>query len=208
MVMEKNVRPLTKRQKQILDFIDSTIQKAGHPPTLREMGKRFGIKSTNGVRTFLIALEKKGYIKKAPYRSRGIYMADQLKAAWRPVPVVGKIAAGLPITAIENIESSIAIDKTFLPGDGVFSLKVTGESMKNAGIFDGDYVLVQQQATANPGDIVVAIIGEEATVKRFYPEKGHVRLMPENPDFSPLIVEKNTPGFSLAGKVVGVMRRL
>lgn len=199
---------LTARQKQIFEFIQSTIEKLGFPPTVREIGHKFGITSTNGVRSILTALLRKGYIRKQPHQSRGIQLVERLQVNSRAVPIIGQIAAGLPITAIENIEGSLAIDKSFLPGEGVFTLKVTGNSMKEAGIFDGDFVLVNPQVAAKAGDIVCAIVVEEATIKKYFPHKNHIRLEPANPDFTPLIVEKNTPGFFIAGKVIGVMRKL
>ncbi len=199
---------LTFRQKEILNFISQAIQDKGYPPTLREIGKKFKIASTNGVHTILEALEKKGYIKRHPLLSRGIELIQNLKANFTLVPVVGRIAAGLPILAVENIETHLAVDKTFLPSGEIFSLKVVGESMRDAGILDGDYVLARRQETAEKGDIVVAVIGEEATVKTYVPLKNMIRLEPANPDFEPIIVDKKAPGFFIAGKVMGLMRKM
>ena len=131
----------------------------------------------------------------------------RVKPALVSVPLLGKISAGLPVLAVENVEGNIGIDKTLFPGDGIFFLKVTGDSMRDAGILNGDYVLAQQQNTADKGEIVVAMIGDEATVKRYFPEKNKVRLEPANPEYGPIIVEKRTPDFFIAGKVIGLLRK-
>ena len=202
------IRKLTERQKQILSFIEEKIKGSGMPPTIREIGKRFSISSTNGVRSILDALETKGYIRRRKLVSRGIELAKQQLSNFTRVPVVGSVPAGLPITAIENREGEVAVDTSFLPSDEVFCLRVSGESMINAGIFDGDYVLVARNAQPIKGDIVVAVIGDDATVKKFYPEKRRVRLEPQNEAFGPIVVDRNTPGFYIAGRVVGLMRRM
>ena len=202
------IKKLTERQKQILSFIEEKIKGSGMPPTIREIGKRFSISSTNGVRSILDALETKGYIRRRKLVSRGIELAKQQLSNFTRVPVVGSVPAGLPITAIENREGEVAVDTSFLPSDEVFCLRVSGESMINAGIFDGDYVLVARNAQPIKGDIVVAIIGDEATVKKVYPEKRRVRLEPQNEAFGPMVVDRNTPGFYIAGRVVGLMRRM
>lgn len=198
---------LTGRQREILEYIEGMITERGKSPTIREIGEKFGISSTNGVRTHLQALMKKGYIRRQELISRGIELVRDLSGAIRRVPLVGSVPAGNPIDAIENIDGEIAVDASFLPSGETFTLRVTGDSMIKAGIFDGDLVLVKKQKTADPGDIVVAIIGEEATVKRYYPENGRIRLQPENDSYEPIRVDKNSPEFSLAGKVVGLMRR-
>jgi repressor LexA len=202
------MRKLTERQKQILNFIEEKIVSSGMPPTIREIGRRFNITSTNGVRSILDALEAKGFIRRQKLLSRGIEIANRGIVNFSRVPLVGAVPAGLPITAIENREGEIAVDVSFLPSDDVFCLRVKGESMINAGIYDGDLVLVEKDVSPMKGDIVVAVIGEEATVKKFYLEKGRVRLEPENEAFGPIIVEQNTPGFYIAGRVVGLMRRM
>lgn len=201
-------RVLTERQKQILEYIEAKIDQFGMPPTIREIGKKFRISSTNGVRSILEALETKGYIRRQKLLSRGIELVKRNALAFSRVPIVGAVPAGLPITAIENREGEIAVDTTFLPSGEVFSLRVKGESMINAGIYDGDFVLVDRLAVPMKGDIVVAVIGEEATVKKYYPEKLRVRLEPANEAFGPIIVERRTPGFYIAGRVVGLMRRM
>lgn len=199
---------LTKRQQQIFDFIEDMVNISGLPPTIREIGRKFSITSTNGVRAILSALEKKGYIRRQKLVSRGIELVKRSPITFNRIPIVGSVPAGLPITAIENREGELAVDTAFLPNDQVFCLRVKGESMINAGIFDGDFVLVDKNIDPLKGDIVVAVIGEEATVKKFYPEKRRVRLEPQNEAFGPIIVDSNTPGFYIAGRVVGLMRRM
>lgn len=199
---------LTEKQKAVLEFIQRQITDRGHSPTIREIGEKFSIQSTNGVRTHLNALIKKGYLKKERFISRGLELTQSLTEGVGRLPLVGSVPAGLPIDAIENIEGEIALDLSFLPRGESFSLTVIGESMKGAGIFDGDIVLVKKQRVAQKGDIVVAIIDGEATVKRFFPSEKSIRLQPENNDFEPIIVNKRSGDFRIAGKVVGLLRRM
>jgi len=199
---------LTKRQKEIFEYIEEMITQLGKSPTIREIGEKFDISSTNGVRAHLAALMKKGYIRRQSLISRGIELVRDLTGPVRRVPLVGSVPAGSPIDAIENIEGELAVDTTFLPTGETFTLRVKGDSMTGAGIFDGDYVLVKKQAAAERGDIVVALIGDEATVKRYFPERGRVRLQPENDAFEPIVVDRKSPEFTLVGKVVALMRRL
>jgi len=199
---------LTRRQKEILKYIEKMITELGKSPTIREIGEKFDISSTNGVRAHLEALMKKGYIRRQGLISRGIELVRSFSGPVERVPLVGAVPAGVPIDAIENVEGEIAVDTSFLPAGETFTLRVEGESMQGAGIFDGDYVLVKKQKSANSGEIVVAIIGEEATVKRYYPERGKIRLQPENDSFEPIWVDKKSPEFTIAGKVVGLMRRI
>ena len=207
-------RKLTERQQEIYDFIAVAIRDKGYPPTIREIMDAFEIASTNGVRTTLAALEKKGYIRRKPMLSRGIELTDYVSRDARPefeirqVPIIGRVAAGEPVLATENVEGSLAVDRSFTPSSEVFALQVRGDSMRDAGIFDGDYVLARHQGTADLGDIVVAIIGEEATVKRYYPEGNRIRLQPENDSFEPLLVDASDGEFRIAGKIVGLMRRM
>jgi repressor LexA len=206
-------KDLTARQREIFEFIKGLIRAKGRPPSIREIGEQFAIRSTNGVRAVLEALERKGYIRRDRYTSRGIELlkeADDFVSLGRLREIfwVGQVAAGTPVWAEENIEGSFLIDREFVPGEEVFSLKVQGDSMIDAGIFDGDYVLVKKQPNADPGDMVVAQIGDEATVKKFFPERRRVRLEPANTNYGPIIVEKSTPGFSIAGKVIGLLRRM
>jgi repressor LexA len=199
--------PLTDRQKQILEFIEDCQRSGENYPTLREMGARFGIASTNGVRTHLEALISKGYLKRQDYVSRGLELTRVIPRDIISVPVVGSVPAGHPIDATENIEGEIALDPSLLPRGNVFSLRVKGDSMKDAGIYDGDMVLVQKQSTARPGEIIVAIIGDEATVKSYFPEGKTIRLQPANDAFEPIIIDKKSLTFQIAGKVVGLVRR-
>jgi repressor LexA len=199
--------PLTDRQRKILAFIDSKISSHGQPPTLREIGAKFGITSTNGVRTHLDALVKKGYLKREGFISRGLELTRKLASPVNRVPLVGLVPAGNPIDAAENVEAEFALDKSFLPSGETFSLQVKGDSMQNAGILDGDFVLVAKQETAHKGEIVVAIINGEATVKRYFPEGSRVRLQPENDNYQPIIVDRRSGEFRLAGRVVGLLRR-
>jgi repressor LexA len=199
------LRPLTARQQQIYEFIHAQITEGGAPPTIREIGERFDISSTNGVRAVLSALEKKGYIHRSRLRSRGIELAEELRPPdVRVVPLVGRVAAGVPLLAVENIEDHLALDRSLLPSGELFSLRVQGDSMRDAGVHDGDYVFVRKQPVAHPGEMVVAIIGDEATVKWFRPRRGAICLEPDNPDYEPITVDRE---FQLAGKVVGVLRR-
>jgi repressor LexA len=199
------LKPLTPRQEDIYTFIREKISHAGSPPTIREIGEHFGMASTNGVREVLEALQKKGYIVRSKLKSRGIELAEEVRQPdVHVVPLVGRVAAGSPVLAVENIEEQIAVDKSFLPSGDLFSLQVAGDSMHNAGIHDGDYIFVKQQRTANSGDMVVAIIEDEATVKWYRPQGKKILLEPDNPDFEVIEVTRE---FQLAGKVVGVFRR-
>lgn len=207
------MKELTPRQREIFEFIKQMVVEMGRPPSLREIGEQFGINSTNGVRSVLEALERKGYIKRNRYLSRGIEIVKEVperveESNLVSIPWVGRVAAGEPLWADQNIEGHFYIDKSFATGEHIFALRVNGQSMRDAGILDGDYVLVRRQQMAQAGDIVVAQIDNEATVKRFFPERKRIRLEPENPDFGPIIVEKNTPGFMIAGKVIGLMRKM
>lgn len=205
-------KPLTSRQQTIFNFIAQTIRSRGAPPTIREIMEEFDINSTNGVRTTLAALEKKGHIRRHARLSRGIELVDfvehePLSADLCEVPLIGRVAAGEPILATQNIESTLQFDRSLVPSGTVFALRVHGESMKDAGILDGDIVLARQQEIAERGDIVVALLGDEATVKRYHPDRDCIRLMPENEAFEPIIVPHEAENFSIAGKVVGLMRR-
>lgn len=207
-------RELTERQQEIYDFIAFTIRDKGFPPTIREIMDQFNIASTNGVRTTLAALEKKGHIKRRPMLSRGIELTARIHrdigqaitADVREVPLIGRVAAGQPILAIENVEETIAVDSSFAPGEDVFALRVEGDSMTGIGILDGDYVLARHQITANQGEIIVAIVDGEATVKRYYVDGEGVQLVAENEAYEPIIVGPHQD-FRIAGKVVSLMRR-
>jgi len=200
---------LTSKQKAILNFIRDHIKDRSAPPTIREIGVHFGITSTNGVRCHLTALENKGYIKRSTYRARGIEMAEKTHTpvSLTAIPIIGRVAAGEPILAEENLEGRIGVDSDLLAGEDLFALKVRGDSMVEAGIFDGDLVFARKQPVAERGEIVVAVIGDNATVKYFYPDNGRIRLEPANTRYQTIVVERNTPGFYIAGKVVGVFRK-
>ncbi len=199
---------LTDRQRAVLEFIETRISERGQPPTIREIGTQFGISSTNGVRTHLTALIKKGFLKKQRLVSRGLELTRSLTAGAGTIPLVGSVPAGVPIDAIENIEGEIALDLSFLPKGDSFSLRVIGDSIKDAGILDQDLVLVKQQHTANTGDIVVALINGEATVKRYIPKADRIILQPANEEFGPIIVKKSSGDFQIAGCVVGLLRKI
>ncbi|SVB67709.1 uncharacterized protein METZ01_LOCUS220563, partial [marine metagenome] len=208
-------KELTERQQAIFDFIAGIIRSRGAPPTIREIMEAFDINSTNGVRTTLAALEKKGHIRRHARLSRGIELVDQGKTTPAQydtveVPVLGRVAAGSPILATENIDSSVHVDRSLLPSSGeVFALSVQGDSMIEAGILDGDVVVARQQETADRGEIVVALIDDEATVKRFDPGPDAIRLLPENSSYEPIVVRPDEGiDFRIAGRVVGLMRRL
>lgn len=194
-------KELTKRQAQILDFIYEYAGENGYPPTIRQIGEKFGIKSPNGVADHLKALERKGEINLHPNTARGI---ELLNPPEKGIPIIGRIAAGAPILAAENIEDYLTIERIF-PVDGkCFALTVKGDSMIDDGIHDGDLVIVRPQQTARNGDIVVAIIEEEATVKRFFKEKKSVRLEPANSKYAPII----SKDVEIRGQVIGVIRKM
>lgn len=209
---------LKPREKEILDYMKKEITKKGYPPTVREICAAMNIKSTSTAHKDLERLEKKGYIKKDPAKPRALMLTETAMNSDDPeltlpeidrtdvvdIPVVGRIAAGTPILAEENIDDSFPVPSRYVSGTN-FMLTIHGDSMIDAGIFDGDYVLVQQQNTANNGEIVVAMIDgfeSEATVKTFYKEDGRIRLQPENPSLSPIIVDNA----QILGKVKGVFR--
>lgn len=201
-------RNLNGKQREVLDFIRSELYAKGYPPSVREICEAVGLKSTSTVHGHLERLEKKGYIRRDPTKPRAIEVLDNsplsLARELVEVPIIGKVTAGQPILAVENIEDTFPLPVDFLSGDNHFILVVRGESMIEAGILDSDYVVVKQQNHAYNGDIVVALIGEEATVKTFYKEKDHVRLQPQNPFMEPII----TNDVQILGKVIGVFRRL
>ena len=197
---------ISTKQQQILEFIKKEILNKGYPPAVREICEAVGLKSTSSVHSHLETLEKNGYIRRDPTKPRAIEIIDDTFNLTRRevvnVPLIGKVAAGQPILAIENIENYFPIPAEFMPNEQSFMLKVSGESMINAGILDGDHILVKKQSTANNGDMVVALIDDSATVKTFYKEDGHIRLQPENDNMDSIIVED----VSIIGKVFGVFR--
>ena len=200
---------ITDKQREILEYIKNEILNRGFPPSVREICEAVELKSTSSVHAPLETLEKNGYIRRDPTKPRTIEILDDnfnlLRREMVNVPVVGTVTAGQPILAVENIESYFPVPAEFMPNQQCFILNVQGESMVNAGILDGDQVLVQQQPDAQNGEIVVALLGEEATVKRFYKEKNCYRLQPENDTMEPIIVDSDQE-FKILGKVFGVFR--
>ncbi len=209
---------LNKRERAILKFIEKQVKEKGYPPSVREIGKAVGLSSTATVHGYLAKLAKKGYIKKESQKGRTLKLlkgglADNEASSPKPiyngkelvdVPVIGKITAGEPILAVENVTDTFPIPIDFVGNSESFMLTVRGESMIGAGILDGDYILVKKQSTAKNGEIVVALIGDEATVKTFYKEKNHIRLQPQNSSMDPIIV----PDCKILGVVGGVFRKL
>jgi repressor LexA len=199
---------LTKRQKEIFDFIRKYAAKTGYPPTVREIGKAVGLHSSSTVHAHLANLEKLGLVKRDPSKPRAIELlfgkAKQAISSDNGLPLIGQVAAGEPILAEENIEEYLEIPDVIGGEDGDYILQVRGESMKDAGILESDYVIVRPSDDAANGEIVVALIGEEATVKRIYREKDHIRLQPENEEMEPIL----TTEARVLGKVVGVFRKV
>lgn len=202
---------ISNRQQAILDFIKSEVREKGYPPSVREIGEAVGLASSSTVHGHLDRLEKKGLIRRDPTKPRAIEILggesglEAFAHSIKRVPLVGKVTAGVPITATENIEDYFPLPEHYVGDDNVFMLNVSGDSMIEAGILDGDYVIVRQQSTANNGDIVVAMTEEdEATVKRFYKEKDHIRLQPENPAMQPILLKNVT----ILGKVIGLFRNI
>ncbi len=227
---------LTQRQREILDFISASIVERGFPPTLREIGEHFSIRSTNGVNDHLKALEKKGHLRREDLKSRAMRpvlpdgMGEVVPLGGRArlangtnvemlapvdddlmeIPVIGKVAAGLPILAVENATDTVRIDKMLIGGHReVFGLRIVGESMIEDGIFDGDYIFVKKTSTARSGEIVVAMIEGEATCKRYFPEGDRIRFQPANSNMAPIIVRRaDFKTVDIIGIVVGVYRKI
>jgi repressor LexA len=198
---------LTKRQQEIFDYVKRYAREHGYPPTVRDIGKAIGLTSSSTVHAHLANLEKLGLLRRDPTKPRAIeVLADKAKAAAAPpgLPLVGQVAAGQPVLAEENIEEYVAVPPIAGGEEGHFVLRVKGDSMKDVGIYEGDHVVVRQQETARNGEIVVALVGDEATVKRFFRERDHVRLQPEN-DAVEAIRSRDV---QVLGRVVGVFRRL
>lgn len=227
----------TPSPEGILAFIEESLRDAGRPPTIREIGAAFGIASTNGVRYHLDKLEREGKIRRDRFTSRGIEVQlaggrgathmdtlPSMSPAFRrasnvpsspdrdllQIPLLGHVAAGAPLLAEEHVEDTLTVDASFVPGRGGkhFALRVRGDSMKNAGILDGDVVIVRHDTPVKSGEIAVVLIGDEATVKRFFPRRDKILLFPENEDYEPIEVRPADPEVRVAGKVVGVFRRL
>ena len=204
---------VTETQRKILEFITETIGEHDRSPTIREIGEEFGIASTNGVRYHLRVLEKRGYIKREKGISRGIewrehHARPDARTNASEIPLVGRVAAGQPILAVENVEGVIAVDEMFARSKDCFALRVDGDSMKDAGIMDGDVVIVCPQPTARSGDIVVALIEDEATVKTYVRKSGKITLQAENPSYDDIAIDGRSGDAQVLGKVVGLMRKL
>jgi repressor LexA len=198
---------LTKRQQEIFDFIKRYSARHGYPPTVRDIGKAIGLTSSSTVHAHLANLEKVGVLRRDPTKPRALeIIADKAKKAVMPpgLPLVGRVAAGQPLLADENIEDYVEVPPIAGGDEGEYVLKVQGDSMKNAGILEGDYVVVHKTEAARDGEIVVALLGEEATVKRFFKESDHVRLQPENEALEPI----RSRDVQVLGRVVGVFRRV
>ena len=198
---------ISTKQREILEYIKQEILNKGYPPAVREICEAVDLKSTSSVHSHLETLEKNGYIRRDPTKPRAIEIIDDnfnlVRREVVNVPLVGTVAAGQPILAVENIDAYFPIPAEYMPNEQSFMLTVKGDSMINAGIFDGDQVLVKQQATAENGDMVVALIDDSATVKTFYKENGYYRLQPENDNMEPIIITGN---LQILGKVFGVFR--
>jgi len=219
------MQKLTQRQKMVLEFIQTTIDTDGYPPTLREIGNFMGIRSTNGVNDHLRALERKGYLTRKDMKSRTLRptrMVERLLKGTTPIvaeldesdmidiPIVGRVAAGALHEAIEQPADHVRIDRMLIGGQrDVFGLRIKGESMIDAGIHDGDYVFVRKQLEASRGQVVIALVGDEATCKYFFPERDHIRLQPANAEMGPILIPRNDwRDTLLLGVVVGVYRKL
>jgi repressor LexA len=206
MAQEVAMGELTLRQQEVLTNIRLIFQETGYPPTVRELGLRLGLRSSCTVQRHIETLERKGYIRRNPSKARTIEITRGLKPVSRSaadagmvsLPIVGTVTAGHPILAVENIDESIALPKSLIPDEDCFALRVRGDSMINAGLYHGDLAIIKKQENADNGDIVVALLDEEATIKRFFREKGRFRLQPENPALQPIIVDHVT----ILGKVL------
>lgn len=200
---------ITPKQQEILEFIKESILNRGYPPAVREICEAVHLKSTSSVHSHLETMEKNGYIRRDPTKPRAIEIIDDNFNLTRRelvnVPIVGTVTAGEPILAVENIEGYFPISPEFLKNKQTFMLKVRGESMINAGIYSGDYILVEETPVASDGEIIVALVEDSVTVKRFYKKEDHFRLQPENDAMEPILVPMDTP-FSIVGKVIGLFR--
>lgn len=204
----KKSKGISRRQEQILHYIRQETETQGYPPSVREIGRAVGLKSTSTVHGHLSQLERKGYIRRDSSKPRAIEVLPAAgvlpRSASVAVPLVGRVTAGLPVLAVENIEDYFPLPRNFGEPGTLFMLRVTGDSMIEAGILDGDYVIVRQQENAENGEIIVALIDDEATIKRFFKEKDKIRLQPENSFMEAIIVDD----VSILGKVTGVVRRI
>jgi repressor LexA len=209
------VKGLTRRQEEILEYINNSIHDRGYPPTIREIGKQMGIRSTNGVNDHLKALERKGFLTRDDLKSRalrpvGVNDDEDVDVDFVEVPLLGRVAAGAPILALEDATDTVKVDRILLgPHQEVFALRIVGDSMIEDGIFDGDFVFVRKTPTADKGDIVIALIGEDATCKRYFPEGERIRFQPANSAMAPIYVHRRDfRETMIIGKVVGIYRKL
>lgn len=201
---------LTPRQEGVLTFIKETLEKKGFPPTVREIARHLRLRGPKGAQKHLAALEVKGYIRRRPGLSRAMEVigwSGETASQAVAIPVVGRVRAGAPLLAVEEVEGHLKLDRSLAP-PGAFALKVTGDSMIQAGIHEGDWAVVKPQTRVTNGDIVVALIGEEATVKRFFREEGAVRLEPAHPRMKPIVVRPGEEEVRIIGKVVAIIRKL
>ena len=199
---------LTARQKELFDFLKDYFTEKGFPPTLREIASHFGLRGPRGPQKTLHILERKGFIRKMPGSSRAIEILGPSLNQTFSIPIVGRVRAGEPILAIENIEGYFNLDRSFASSKDVFLLRVQGDSMIDAHIQDGDFALVKPQSNAENGEIVVALIEDEATIKRIFTERDLIRLEPANPHMEPIVIKKGEKKVSLVGKVVGIFRKM
>ncbi len=220
-----NKTELSKTQKKVLDFLKNFVQERGYPPSLREIAFQFGLKGPRAPHKTLTILEKKGYIRRAPGGSRTVEILNRETSGHKgppyepkfieratgstfPVAISGRVRAGEPVLALENVEGYIHLDRTFVSSKNVFLLRVQGDSMIEAHIQDGDFALVKPQSSAENGEIVVALIEDEATIKRIFQKKDLVRLEPSNPAMEPIVVRKGEKRVTIVGKVIGIFRKL
>jgi len=201
---------LSTKQSRVFDFIKAHLQHTGYPPTVREIADNLGLAGPNSAKKFLDILERKGCIRRQPGCSRAIEIVGSARAAAiQSLPVVGAIRAGEPLLAFENIQEHVTVDLSFARGEGLFFLRVKGDSMIDAHVMDGDLALIRSQPEVASGDIAAVLIGDEATLKYFYKEKTAVRLQPANPAYEPIIIkQKDTAQLRIIGKVVGVIRKM
>lgn len=203
--MEKE---LTPKQKELFDFLKDFLREKGFPPTLREIASHFGLRGPRGPQKTLHILERKGFIRKVPGGSRAIKIAGFSSNQTVSVPLLGRVRAGEPILAIENIEGYINLDRSFVSSEDVFFLRIKGDSMIEAHIQDGDFALVKPQPNAENGEVVVALIEDEATIKRIFQKRDLIRLEPAHPSMEPIVVKKGEKKVTVVGKVVGIFRKL
>jgi len=199
------VSGLTQRQRQVLDYIRRATRRDGYPPTVREICTELDLSSPSTVHAHLANLERQGYLRRDPSKPRALELADDYRPP-RPLPLVGRVAAGMPLLAEQNVEEYLDVPSVLRKGDDDFVLRVRGDSMADAGILDGDFIVVHQQESAQNGEIVVALVEDEATTKRFFRDDDCVRLEPENDLYEPILLDADA--VTVVGRVVGVLRRL